>query len=765
MNRTDQNWQKGQFRVEGMHCAGCAGAVNSVLSKVPGVKNADVNLATEKAFLVYDADAVSPETLKDAVDRAGYKLITEEEPADKLAAKRERDKKKLESAKRNLLISWIVTAPVMIVMALMLLFQIHPANPFVMEIVMVSAAVLVIFIPGRETLLSAWKSARSLNPNMDVLIAIGTVASLSTGLINLSGYLGLLDVTIHSFAGIGAMIMAFHLTGRYIEVKAKGHASDAITKLLSLEAVSARVIRDNREIEIPVGELVKGDVMIVRPGEKIPADGIVIDGAGTVNEAMVTGESMPVRKSTGDDVTGGTINEEGSIHVRAEKIGEEAFLNRVVRLVEEAQGSKVPIQEYADRITAVFVPVILLLSLVTFSVWLLFPDLFSPLTQWAEGFIPWVETGTGRWSQAFFAALAVLVIACPCALGLATPTALMSGTGLGAENGILIRHGEAIQRLQEATHFVFDKTGTLTEGKPEVTDFETTENDIGNNSQSELSILEAVYAVENLSEHPVSKAITRYAEQTEERKLKTDDFRSYPGLGVSGLVMGELIRIGNPEFMKIEGLQPDVNQMKRAEELEKMGKTVVFAARGHTVTTLIAVADTLKTDAAEMVRSLNEQGYKTVMLTGDNPIVAATIATRLSIDDVYAGIKPAGKADKIRELRESGAVVVMVGDGVNDAPSLAAADVGIAIGTGTDIAIESGSVVLVDGKPGTLLKAVNLSLQTFRKIKQNLFWASIYNVIMIPIAIAGLLHPVLAEAAMAFSSVNVVLNSRRISLD
>lgn len=465
---------------------------------------------------------------------------------------------------------------------------------------------------------------------------------------------------------------------------------------------------------------------------------------------------MPERKEKGDEVIGGTINLEGSLRVKAVHVGEDTFLNRVVRLVEEAQGTRVPIQEYADRVTAVFVPVVLILALATFLFWVIFPDLFAPVLYWSDGILPWVEPGMGIWSQAFYASLAVLVIACPCALGLATPTALMIGSGLGAENGILIRRGEAIQRMQEVSEFIFDKTGTLTTGEPSVTDMELT----GDMSESEF--LKLLYSVENRSEHPVSKAVSQYASKKDIQPVEVTRFSSHPGMGVSGIVNEKSITAGNRRLMDQEGIRLDGKIEDLITGFEQEGKTVVIAAVDNIAYGVMAVADSIKPGTIEVIEKLKNDGYKTALLTGDNRVVAEAIAAELGIDRVYAEILPDQKADLIRRRQESGEVVAMVGDGVNDAPALTQADVGIAIGTGTDIAIESGSVVLIDGHLSAVLKAVNLSRETFRKIRQNLFWAYFYNIVMIPVAIIGLMHPVLAEAAMAFSSVNVVVNSRRL---
>ena len=650
--------------------------------------------------------------------------------------------------------SWAVTAPLMIWMFVEMVLGFHFSSPLVMESVMVIGAAYTLFGPGLETLRSALISSKNLTPNMDVLIALGTFASLATGLVSLSYLLGLTTSPFYSFAGIAAMIMAFHLTGRYIEVKARGRASEAITKLLTLEAKSARIIKNGLEEEVPADELKKGDVMIIRPGEKIPTDGFVVDGKSSIDESMVTGESMPALRNVGDKVVGGTINIEGTIRVKASEVGEETFLNRVIQMVEEAQGSKIPIQDFADKITAVFVPVILLLTFVTFTVWVLFPETLRPVLLWAEPFIPWLITDLEPVSQAFFVALAVLVIACPCALGLATPTALMVGTGLGAENGILIRKGESIQRLQEVTTFVFDKTGTLTKGEPEVVDWVDHEDtDIGFN--------ERIAALENISEHPLSRAITRHLDVNEYKE--TDNFRSHTGMGVGAVIDGHFMLAGNADLLQEKSVIQNQWSLDVSEKLQKEGKTPIFLVEDQKIRSICGIKDTIKEETPEVIRAIHELGFKTVMLTGDQKQVAEIIAAQIGMDEVIAQVKPGEKADVIRSLQDSGDVVAMIGDGINDAPALTQADVGIALGTGTDIAIESGSMILVDGNPKAVLRAINLSRLTFKKIRQNLFWAFFYNLIMLPVAMIGWMHPVLAEIAMALSSINVVGNSRRLS--
>jgi Cu+-exporting ATPase len=744
------------FDVSGMHCAGCVASVEKSIKNVPGVVDANVNLASDKAIVHVEGKSASVDSIIESVKDAGYDLSlpsSGRRSANTLEEKRKRDKQKLDSARRKMAESWIITVPLMIWMFLEMLAGVHLTNPWIMEAVMTAGAAWVIFRPGMDTISSAFRSSKNLTPNMDVLIALGTLASLTTGVVSLSGELGLITTNFFSFSGIAAMIMAFHLTGRYIETKARGRASEAITKLLTLEAKTARRIRNGMEEEVAVEDLKRGDVVLVRPGEKIPADGKVVDGRSSIDESMVTGESIPVVKEKDDEVIGGTVTTEGSVRVEVQQTGEDSFLNRVIQMVEEAQGSKVPIQEFADRVTAVFVPVILALAAITFVAWILFPEALKPILVWADPFIPWIETDLGTVSQAFFVALAVLVIACPCALGLATPTALMVGSGMGAENGILIRKGEAIQRLRDVDTFVFDKTGTLTKGELRVTEWFT-------KSDSEEEIKRLVAAVENLSEHPISRAITQHADL--DSYADVEDFESHVGMGVKGRVDGKEILAGNRKLMEHFSIQAEEEIDEKAREIQEKGATAIYFAIGQKVSGVIGVEDTIKETANEVVDQIRKMGYKTLLMTGDHEKTAHAVAERIGMDDVLAEVKPDEKSDKIAELQKEGHIVAMVGDGINDAPALSRADVGVALGTGTDIAIESADIILVDGDPSAVFRALKLSRLTFSKIRQNLFWAFFYNVVMIPVAMIGWMHPVLAEAAMAASSINVVWNSRRL---
>jgi Cu+-exporting ATPase len=566
------------------------------------------------------------------------------------------------------------------------------------------------------------------------------------------------------------MIMAFHLTGRYVEASAKGQASQAIRKLLELGAKTARILVDGpsassgqgREREVSIDEVQVGDVMVIRPGEKIPTDGVVVEGESAVDESMATGESMPVTKRPGDEVIGATVNQDGLLHVRASHIGKDTFLAQVVRMVEQAQGTKVPIQAFADRVTSVFVPVVLAVALLTFLAWFLFPDVLRPVAKWAAGFLPWVDPNLNAFTLALITTVSVLVIACPCALGLATP-----GSGIGAQNGILIRSGEAIQAMRDVRVVVFDKTGTLTRGKPEVTDaiVSSSRFQVSGSEQRETrnlkpeTLLRWAASVERGSEHPLGKAIVRKAEEQGVTLGKLSGFAAVRGRGVRGEVDGRTVLVGSRAFMDGQGVAVAAMEQDM-RRLEDEGKTAMLVASDGELLGVLAVADTLKDDAVAAVRELQALGLETAMITGDNERTAQAIARQVGIGRVLAEVLPDEKLAEIQRLQEeTDGLVAMVGDGINDAPALTQADVGIAIGTGTDIAIEAADITLVRGDLAGVVSAVKLSRATFRKVMQGLFWAFFYNVVMIPLAILGLMHPVLAEVAMATSSITVITNS------
>ncbi|MGM0587064.1 MAG: heavy metal translocating P-type ATPase [Bacteroidota bacterium] len=749
--------------VDGMHCAGCTSAVEKALNELEGVRESTVNLSINKAFVSTDR-SVSESKLRDAVVEAGYEVAEIKLQSDQSGTRTapqetpaQREKRALDKARKRLWQAWMGVVPAMALMIAHMVFGWMVGPAWLQELLMVGISGWVIAVPGGATMVSAWKSTRQGVPNMDVLIAVGSLAAWSTGVIRM---IYLLDPAwmpeVYSFAGIAGMIVAFHLTGRYIETKARGRASEAIQKLMTLEAKEARVIRNGKTMTIPLPDVTIGDTVIIKPGEKIPVDGSVISGRSMVDESLATGESMPVEKTQGDSVIGATINQEGTLHVKAEKIGQDSFLNQVIELVERAQGTKVPVQELADQITRWFVPVIVALSVTTFGMWYIIPGTMHEIAAWGAQWLPWINPDWSTLSLALYSAIAVLVIACPCALGLATPTALMVGSGVGAEHGILFRNGSAIQQLRSVDTIVFDKTGTITKGQPEVVARHQTEKGIN----SEWMIMAA--AVEQHSEHPLGQAILDYVQSEKGDQwpaIEDESFHSTTGKGVEAVIEGQRIKVGSARWIReqahIEEL-PD-------NEIGAGGQTPVWVLVDDQLVGGFGIADPIKEEAPDVIMALKEAGFSTVMLTGDQQATADAIAQKAGIDEVLAEVMPGDKSDKVRELQQQGATVLMIGDGINDAPALAQADVGVAMGTGTDIAIESADIVVVHGHLNQLLNALTLSKGTFSKIKQNLFWAFIYNVMMIPLAILGFLHPLLAEAAMAMSSINVVWNSRRLS--
>jgi P-type Cu+ transporter len=557
-----------------------------------------------------------------------------------------------------------------------------------------------------------------------------------------------------SFVEMAATIMTFHLLGRYLENKAKGRASQAIKKLLKLGAKTARVERDGEEVEVPVKDLSLGDIMIVRPGDKIPTDGEVTEGESHVDESIATGESIPVEKSPGAQVLGATINKEGRLKVKATRVGADTFLAQVIKLVEQAQSSKVPIQEFADRVTAKFVPAVIVIALATFTTWWLFADSLRPVLEWGANFLPWVDPAITPLMAATLAAIAVLVIACPCALGLATPTALMVGSGLGAERGILIRSGEAIQTLKDIKMVVLDKTGTITKGEPELTDV------VAASGEDEAAVLALAAAVEHASEHPLAQAVVQGAR---DRGITIGDvaqFKSVTARGVQGKVDGHHVLIGNRALLDESGVDGLEALDDALADLEAQGRTAVLVARDGAAVGIVAVADAIKADSKRAVRAMHDLGLTVVMVTGDNARAAQAVADEVGIDEVLAGVLPEGKVDEIRKLQDRfGQHVAMVGDGINDAPALKQANVGIAIGAGADVAIEAADITLVKGELTKVVEAIRLSQATFAKIVQNLFWAWGYNLVAIPIAAAGLLHPMIGVIAMTASSLSVIGNS------
>uniref|UniRef100_A0A7C6AAA9 P-type Cu(+) transporter n=1 Tax=candidate division WOR-3 bacterium TaxID=2052148 RepID=A0A7C6AAA9_UNCW3 len=736
--------------VFGMSCASCALTIEKAVNSLPGVAQAAVNFATEKAIIEYDKKVTSLDDIKNIIKNIGY------EPGEVGAELTDKSQLEWQRAKNRLIIAWTITIPIVILMILEMGFShlIHHIDPNMtrFDFLMIMLGALVLFIPGLNTLKAGINSVRHGSATMDVLIGMGTITALVTGILKIFG------LPIENYAGISGMIMAFHLTGRYIEAMSKGKASQAIRRLIQLGAKTARVIADGEEKEIPIEQLKIGDIMVIKPGEKIPTDGEVISGSSSVDESMVTGESLPVKKKIGDRVIGATVNQQGLLKVKATKIGKDTFLAQVIKLVEECQGSKVPIQAFADKVTARFVPVVIGLALLTLVIWLLFTPHLIQILFWAKTLLPWVKPELSPISLAIFACVAVLVIACPCALGLATPTALMVGSGMGAERGILFRSGEAIQTLKEVKAVAFDKTGTITKGRPEVTDI------IPTNNWSESELLKYAASLEAGSEHPLASAIVESAKAKSIELQKIEKLAAIAGKGIIGEINGKEVLIGNRNLLADYQIPSDGGQdlLFTLNELANEAKTTILVAVNRQLAGIIAIADAVKEDSAKAIKELRQMGLELIMLTGDNEQTGSAIARKVGITKVIANVLPQAKQKVIAELQKEYGIVAMVGDGINDAPALTQANVGIAIGTGTDIAIEASDVTLVKGSLFGVVTAIKLAKATFQKIKQNLFWALFYNVIAIPLAMLGLLHPVIAEIAMAISSINVVTNSLRL---
>lgn len=721
-----------ELKITGMHCAGCVASVENALRKVEGVEEAVVNLTLEKATVL---GSVDPTQLIQSVDQTGYsaEIIdggTEIDIQEKMD-------EKVELAFSHMKLAWIFTLPAMIWMSVHMAAGVAWPSLEAMDLGIFILSSVVCFFPGRGTMTSAWKSAIHFAPNMNALIALGSLAALSTGIIK--SY-----VDIHSFAGIAGMIMSFHLTGRYIETKARGRSSEAIQKLMNLGAKQAAVLdMEGNEVKVDVRSLVVDQIMIVRAGESIPTDGIVVEGSAAVDESMVSGESLPVMKRANEPVIGGTICADSTLRVKVSKIGQDTFLAKVIQMVEQAQTTRVPIQVFADKVVAVFVPVVLMLALITFFFWTAFPNGMKQLALTGSGLLPWTNPELSSLGMALYAAIAVLVIACPCALGLATPMALMVGSGLGAENGILIRDGAAIQRLNEVNTILFDKTGTLTEGKPAVVKV----HQISGIWENDLIRMAA--SLERESTHPLAQAIVKLAEEKELGLDPVSEVEVVSGKGISGNYGSSILKVGSASFTNSN---PEID----------LSGTPVFLTLNNELIGVFEIEDTIRPDSADTIARLRRSGYRCVLVTGDRKEIADALAADLKIDQVHSEVLPDEKATIVKSYQQTGKIVAMVGDGINDAPAIAQADVGIAMGSGTDIAMETGEIVLAKGDLNAVLRATRLANATFKKIKQNLFWAFIYNVIAIPLAFAGVLHPVIAEVAMAFSSINVIGNSNRL---
>ena len=731
--------------IDGMTCASCVARVEKALKKVQGVQQANVNLATEQAWIQADG-GVSSGALIQAVQKAGYDAKLLEQDNNQQQDKKETE---LHQLKRDLIISLILAVPVFILemgahmipsFHMWIMHNIGQYNNWLIQFVLTT---LVLIFPGRRFYEKGIPALFRLAPDMNSLVAVGTLAAYSFSLVATFIPEVLPQGTVHVYYEAAAVIVSLILLGRYFEAKAKGRTSQAIQHLVGMQAKTARIHRDGQVLEVPVAEVTTDTIVEIRPGERVPVDGEVVEGHSYIDEAMITGEPIPVEKTLGHPVVGGTINQNGTLNIRATAIGESTVLAQIIRMVEQAQGSKLPIQALVDKVTMWFVPAVMLLALVTFIIWFIFgpePALTFSLVN----------------------AVAVLIIACPCAMGLATPTSIMVGTGRGAEMGILFRKGEALQLLQEVKVVAVDKTGTLTEGKPTLTDFHVQDG------FERDQVLQIVASVEAKSEHPIALAIVKAAEDENIEFLSVTAFDSVTGSGIKAEVDGQAVQIGADRYMHEIGVNVSAFEQEAAR-LGNEGKTPIYVAIRQKLAAIVAVADPIKPSTFAAIDALHQLGLKVAMITGDNRHTAHAIATRLGIDQVEAEVLPEGKVDVVQQLQQKYGRVAFVGDGINDAPALAKSDVGIAIGTGTDVAIEAAEVVLMSGNLQGVPNAIALSNATIRNIHQNLFWAFIYNIALIPIA-AGVLYPafgillspVFAAGAMALSSVFVLGNALRL---
>ena len=741
---------KTTFAVSGMSCASCVSRVEKSLQGLPGVVSVSVNLASNRAIVEHTRDAGIAGMLR-AVADAGYKieLVTAEEGREDTASQREM------SELRNQFIFSLCVAVTVMVLSMTSILD-YAWKPYLLW----AMATPVQFWAGLRFYRGAWGALKHRAADMNTLIAVGTSAAYlySVAVVLFPHFFAAAGIGHGLYFDTSSMIIALILMGRFLESRAKGQTSEAIRKLIGLRPNKATTIRDGKEVDVPVEEVAEGDILLVKPGEKVPVDGIVSEGYSAVDESMLTGESMPVEKKEGDSVTGATLNMTGSFRFRATRVGRDTVLAQIIRLVDEAQGSKAPIQRLADIIAGYFVPAVIAIAIITFFIWLI----IGPQPSFTYALLNFV---------------AVLIIACPCALGLATPTAIIVGTGKGAEYGILIRNGEALERTHRINTVMLDKTGTLTLGKPRLTDVTA----IPPFSQDEALRLAA--AAERNSEHPLAQSIVKSAEERGLAVPKAEAFQALPGLGIKAGIEGHAILVGNSALMLDNGIEMG-GADKIAEQLWNEGKTVLFLSVDKRLSGIFALSDTLKPNAAAAVSAMKKMGLRVVMLTGDNVRAANLIAGQAGIDTAIAGVLPENKSSEVLKLQQAGQVVAMVGDGINDAPALAQADIGIAIGTGTDVAVETGDITLMRGDLGGIVTAISLSKRTMRTIKQNLFWAFAYNVILIPVAAGilypffsagdvppglqfifgqyGFLNPMLAALAMAASSVTVVSNSLRL---
>ena len=725
--------EKAEFDVRGMTCASCAGRIEKGLSRMNGISSANINLATESGVVEYNPGIVSQEDIFEKVKKLGYEAIIKKD------GKNEEDHRdvELKKKKRNLTISAILSIPLLYTMIAHIPWNLGIPVPDVFMNVWFQfiLATPVQFYIGWPFYTGAYRALRNKSANMDVLVALGTSAAYFYSVVEGIRLLMNPGYEPSLYFETSAVLITLILVGKLFEHLAIGRTTAAIKELLNLQAKEATVIRDGEEIKIPVEEVQVGEMVLVKPGEKIPVDGRVVKGKSAIDESMITGESIPIEKTEEDPVIGSTINKNGTLTIEAERVGKDTALAGIIKIVEEAQGSKAPIQRTADVISGIFVPIVVGIAVVAFLVWFF----------WAS---------PGNLPQALEAAIAVLVIACPCALGLATPTSIMVATGKGAEKGILFKGGEYVEETHKVNAVLLDKTGTITKGKPEVTDFISFED-------NDSDVLRSLISAEKASEHPLAQAIVEYGEKNNIQNVIADHFEAIPGYGIEVIINGKEVFVGTRKLMKRESISYESHE-EQLSQLEEAGKTAMLISIDGILSGLVAVADTVKESSKEAIQELQSLDIEVYMITGDNERTANAIANQVGVENVFAEVLPEDKAKKVKQLQEDGKRVAMVGDGINDAPALALADIGIAIGTGTDVAIEAANITLVGGDLKHLPQAINLSQKTMRNIRQNLFWALSYNSVGIPIAALGLLAPWVAGAAMAFSSVSVVSNALRL---
>ncbi|EWG11437.1 heavy metal translocating P-type ATPase [Cytobacillus firmus] len=727
--------EKAEFELLGMTCAACSGRIEKGLNKLPGVKHAVVNLALETGTVEYNPEQVSVQDMIKKVENLGYQAKVKTDSDQEIEGYRE---KEIEKQKGKFIFSLILSIPLFWSMVGHFEFTsfIYVPEMFMNPWVQLALAAPVQFFIGKQFYIGAYKALKNKSANMDVLVALGTSAAFFYSLYQSLLSIGSNGHMVELYYETSAILITLIILGKLFEARAKGRSSEAIKKLMGLQAKTATVLREGEEIEIPLEEVIAGDIIYVKPGEKIPVDGEIIEGQSALDESMLTGESVPVDKTAGDTVIGSTLNKNGFLKIEATKVGKDTALSQIIKVVEEAQGSKAPIQRMADKISGIFVPIVVSIAVVTFLVWYI-----------------WVSPG--NFAEALEKLIAVLVIACPCALGLATPTSIMAGSGRAAEYGVLFKGGEHLELTHEITAVVLDKTGTVTHGKPVLTDV-VTEGHV-----EERTFLQLVGSAEKQSEHPLAEAIVKGIKDKGITLFNPQEFEAIPGYGIKAKVEGKNILIGTRRLMEKYDISVQSAKLEM-ETLEENGKTAMLVAVDGKYAGIAAVADTIKETSRNAINRLKQLGIEVIMITGDNKRTAQAIAEEVGIDFAIAEVLPEGKAEEVKKLQNQGKKVAMVGDGINDAPALAVADIGMAIGTGTDVAMEAADITLMRGDLNSIADAILMSKKTIRNIKQNLFWAFAYNTLGIPVAALGFLAPWLAGAAMAFSSVSVVLNALRL---